>query len=265
MNNVLVFDTETTGLPKHGPQWITQLCIMEYNMEREKVVRLYDKYISLPEGVIIPEFIVGITKITQDMCTNTGTSPVQMLIAFTEAYLRSDTIVSHNLDGFDKVLILMEMSRYCKELDILCPSYKYVFDPTYEAEHGIIHACTMKSSTNLCNIRRSTKLNKNGVIKTRNHWKNPKFPSLKELYRFLFGVEPDILHNAFPDTLNCLKCFIKISPYKGECLENFDVVFADGVMQYGVETEEEQEAELMFEYWTPMIPLRRSMRLMKNV
>lgn len=152
------------------------------------------------------------------------------------------------------------MSRHYKELDILCPSYKYVFDPNYEAEHGIIHVCTMMNSIHLCNIRQTTSLNKFGVVKTRNYRKTPKYPSLKELYFFIFGVEPSVLHNAFPDAVNCLKCFKKISPYKGKCIEEFDVIFADGVMKYGTEIEE--EAELIFEYGVPRPPLRRSIRLM---
>lgn len=246
MNNVLVFDTETTGLPSNAtPPYITQLCMMEYCMDKKIVNKMFSNYITLPEGVVIPEFITDITKITQDMCSNTGTTAVQMLVAFTEAYLRSDTIVSHNID-FDRYMIITEMYRYRNELKIICPNFKYVFNTQYENDNHIITYCTMKNGTSLCNIRMTNKFSekKNRII-VRNYRKAPKSPKLEELYKFIFGVDIKFAHNAVPDTLNCLKCFIKMVPYRGKCASDFEVVF---MLDSEDTTKDTEEAELIFEY-----------------
>ncbi len=58
---------------------------------------------------------------------------------------------------------------------------------------------TMLESIDLCKIE---KVNSRG--------KYYKFPSLSELHKHLFDVEPKHLHNSFHDILCTTRCFIKM-------------------------------------------------------
>lgn len=254
MNNVLIFDTETTGFPSpKDPVYVTQICFIEYSMEKKRIVNVYNRYITLPCGVLIPEPLITKIGITQEMCTNTGTSSIQMLVAFVEAYMRSDTIVAHNI-SFDRKMIIHEMERYTEALDILCPAYKCVFNPLYEANNYILNICTMKQSKVICNLQMervySNRNRRSGI----SVYRKIKYPSLGELYKHFFGVDPEVLHNAYDDTLNCMKCFLKIVPLAWE----------DGGMNFKVVGDEDEEVEMVFDEPAPVF-LRRSARIHEQI
>ena len=59
--------------------------------------------------------------------------------------------------------------------------------------------CTMKESINLCKIEKE---NSRGTYY--------KFPTLTELHKHLFAVEPKHLHNSYHDILCTIRCFIKM-------------------------------------------------------
>jgi DNA polymerase III epsilon subunit-like protein len=259
MNNVLIYDTETTGFPNpKNPVYVTQICFIEYNMGKKRIVNVYNRYITLPDGVLIPELLITKIGITQEMCTNTGTSSIQMLVAFVEAYMRSDTIVAHNLH-FDRKMIMHEIERNVEALDILCPAYKCVFNPLYESNNYIINVCTMKQSTVICNLWMRgrcfpNKCSRSGI----NSGRRRKDPTLGELYKHFFGVAPEVLHNAYDDTLNCMKCFLKLIPLAWE----------DGGINFTVVGDEEEEVEMVFDELEakpePVFP-RRSVRIHEQI
>jgi len=75
-NYILVFDTETTGLfPKETKDlalcpYITQLSFVVFDIDTQKVVRCYNKYINIPSDVVITPFITELTGVTREKCDN---------------------------------------------------------------------------------------------------------------------------------------------------------------------------------------------------
>jgi DNA polymerase III epsilon subunit-like protein len=220
--NVLVFDTETTGLLKfvkkngfdelvlpldeHQPH-LTQLSYMVYNIHQEKVVYIGNSYCKLPDGVKISPEAAQITGITETVLQEKGNNLVDVLIEFMYVYLNCDVVVAHNWN-FDKTVIEIELKRNERVLKERCGEACYqtlskVFHPDYLCENNVYNYCTMLESVHLCDIRK--KLN-NGNLS-----KNAKYPKLIELYTHLFDDLPDgQLHNSLYDVCACLRCFLKM-------------------------------------------------------
>ena len=186
---VLVFDTETTGLPveRNGSiynsfnwPYIIQLSYMIYDSETNALIGLEDDYIDIPTNVMIDPESVKIHNITSDKLRN-GINIVQALEKFNSHAEKVDLLVAHNV-SFDKRMLMVEGIRN---------NIKVSITDTY---------CTMKNSINLCKIETTS----------RSGEKYFKYPKLSELYMTLFETEPKNTHNALVDILICLRCFCKM-------------------------------------------------------
>lgn len=173
---VLVFDTETTGLPPKGPldtgKWpfIVQLSFVEIETETEKLTE--HDFLVRVEGEIPTTDIHGITKTRNTECGFTFPDVFGIFVQFLE---RADLVVGHNIE-FDLNMVRVECLRH---------GLPFPEPPVYY--------CTMKSNKERCNI-----LAPSGYV---------KYPKLLELYLFLFQEEPQNLHNALTDVYACLRCF----------------------------------------------------------
>ena len=76
---VLVFDTETTGLINKSllplqykdlalHPYITQLSAVLYDVDNQKVKKVFNTYVKIPAHVEIPEIVQQITGITREKC-----------------------------------------------------------------------------------------------------------------------------------------------------------------------------------------------------
>ena len=201
---VLVFDTETTGLPDGYPsfyeteKWphVIQLSYALYDCNLEKTIVENDHIISLADNVIITPKSVQMHKITKEISQNNGIPIQRALESFNVCLESADIIMAHNF-SFDKRMLIVEHIRSVnraksfrdyglKDKNVLFPSYKREF-------------CTMKESKDLCNIKCVSA--KDGEVYV-------KFPTLSELHKKLFGVLPDqkAIHNSLIDVRLCLKC-----------------------------------------------------------
>ena len=199
---VLVFDTETTGLPKSrtksGKLWIDypniiQLSWVLYDTVINKMVSFGDDIIQLGNGKTIPEDSIRIHKITNENMRENGINIKEGLINFNIAIECCDSIIAHNLE-FDKNMIISEMLRN----DII-PVFDIYKKPEY---------CTMQNNIDFCKIERKSKYGKTYF----------KYPKLEELHSILFqGQSPKDLHNALNDVIICLRCYL----YQNE---NIDIV-----------------------------------------
>ena len=175
---VLVFDTETTGLPPKGPidagtwPYVVQLSFVEMDTETDKLVE--HDFIVRVQGEIPTTEIHGITKGRNSAC---GFAFPDVFGIFSEFVKRADIVVGHNVE-FDLNMVRVE-----------CLRHGLAFE-----EPPIVY-CTMRSNNDRCNI-----VAPSGYV---------KYPKLVELYQFLFKQEPENLHNALTDVYVCLRCFHK--------------------------------------------------------
>ena len=197
---VLIFDTETTGLPEgknpsiyETQKWphIIQLSYIVYDSETNDIVTLEDDYISIDENVVIQPESQKIHNISREMLADKGIPIEQALEKFNKFSEMSDLLVGHNV-SFDKRMVIVEGIRNKIRVNV---------HDTY---------CTMKISVELCKIER--------------FWPNGdayfKYPTLSELHNELFQKIPKNTHNALIDILICMRCFVKIELRKDICRIN---------------------------------------------
>lgn len=197
MSIVLVFDCETTGLlPKQKDDvfpMITQLSFALYDTSKREMIQVYDQYVKIPPDVVLPPIVTEITGITRDTLEKKGLDILPVLEAFYEAVLKADVLIAHNME-FDFAVLLYTATNVYTPLQLeLKARYNNPFGRS-------LLLCTMKEGINLCKIER---VNSRGAYY--------KFPTLAELYTYLFEGVPKNLHDARIDVLCCLRCFLKMA------------------------------------------------------
>ena len=193
---VLVFDTETTGLinrlllPLQYKDlvlhpYITQLSAVLYDVDNQKVKKVFNTYIKIPDHVEIPEIVEKLTGITREKC-NGGMEIQDALSAFYKLYLKCDAIAAHNM-WFDSKMIRIECMR-----NQFPQMLKIFFQGTSENETEKPISCTMMKGMEFCGLNR--------------------FVKLSVLYELLFKEDANQfeLHNSLVDTMVCLRCYLKI-------------------------------------------------------
>lgn len=194
---ILVFDTETTGLPKyrnasifrtHDWPYVVQLSFMMYDAAQNEVLDVGDYLIKLPDGVEIEAGAQAVHGISKAKCDASGISMADAYRHFNAAAQQADVFVAHNL-MFDKRLMMVEARR----LGIAHPfGEKGAWKPEF---------CTMKETTDMCKIE--VKSEKTGETYY-------KYPKLAELHRHLFNYVPEGLHDSLADILCCLRCYMQL-------------------------------------------------------
>jgi len=199
---VLIFDTETTGLPLTRTlnkdlldKWpyIVQLSYILYDTEKCKKIGEKDWIIQLPPEIEINAETTEIHGITTDISRNQGISIQIALDEFIRDWKFADLIVAHNMT-FDLNMLQVELLRLSNNNIV---TYNPFYDNLQKANNLY---CTMQESIELCNI---IKTYKNGHTYV-------KFPKLSELHEKLFLTTPSNLHNALNDVIVCLRCFYKL-------------------------------------------------------
>jgi hypothetical protein len=124
--------------------------------------------------------------------------------------------------AFDSAMVKIELERNKEEIELLAYYCFNLFDATFEQSRGIDRFCTMRYSTNICNIMVSrgpkepivkdiqsvdTVIDPNVPVKVPTKYK--KWPTLLEFHQHLFNSVPENLHNSIVDVLVCLRCFLK--------------------------------------------------------
>lgn len=207
---VLVFDTETTGLPEENNisildtfRWpyIVQLSFIYYDSEINHVIDYYDNVIKLPDNITIPEDSINIHGITNEAMREKGISIRKALKKFNDILKDSDIVVGHNI-SFDKRMIMVECIR------------NKISQYFTRGENKKPEFCTMKNSKNICKIKIVN-------FKGEEYFKNPK---LSELYTFIFKEEPNNLHNSFVDVLLCSRSYFMITENK-DIINNEDIKY----------------------------------------
>ena len=181
MIRAVIFDTETTGLPrdKHVPannqkgNW-PDIVSISWRVYENSVCRKKENYIIKPDGWTIPAESTRIHGITPAMAAE-GVSLQSALGAFCDDIATAQIIVAHNL-SFDKQVVLNAL--------------KWRLGLRTVAWSPLADMCTGILSTNDLKL----------PFMGRNVPGNYKMPSLKELYRATFSTDdPPGAHNSARD------------------------------------------------------------------
>jgi DNA polymerase III epsilon subunit-like protein len=210
---VLLFDTETTGLPETKiisqdtlNKWphIVQFSYIIFDINKNDIIETKDFIIKIPENINISSESTAIHGITNEM-TEKGININEVLKEFFDNLRNVDLLVGHNIE-FDINMLYIELLRIIYYQENIS-SYK--FDLHLLTNYKNIY-CTMKESIDLCNIQMISKFGK----------EYKKFPKLSELHEKLFGIIPKNLHNSLIDILITLRCFMKLKYNRDIALES---------------------------------------------
>lgn len=207
---VLVFDTETTGLPKtkiinpdalHLWPHIVQFSYLIYDTELNDVVVVGDNIVKVGAGINIPEESTAIHGITNQMSQTDGISLSKIFRSFFRDLKTADRLVGHNI-SFDVNLVIVELLRMIYDAP---PNSEAGVSTNKKNLHQIANFkniyCTLQESIDLCAIKAVTKLGK----------EYNKFPKLIELHQKLFQTMPNNLHNSLTDILVTLRCYMMMT------------------------------------------------------
>jgi len=207
---VLVFDVETTGLPiGKNPSildldkwpYIVQLSYIMYDTMANEIDLSYDEILKLPDYVEISDESIKLHKITEEINHEMGVDRRLALQTFNRILEQSDIIVGHNI-SFDKRMIMVECGR------------NNVYHRFNKKGVKKMEYCTMKNSVDICKIEKTTQKGETYF----------KYPTLSELYNYLFGEVPVNAHNSFVDVLLCLRCYMKLN-------SSFDLMVTNGLFR----------------------------------
>lgn len=185
---ILVFDTETNGLPKNWKAPVTdldnwpriiQLAFATFSDEGEFI----DSYCELivPDGWTVPadKFWVD-NGYSQDSSIMFGVPIQEAMTTLLVSMQSCSTIVAHNM-SFDEKIVGAEMIRL-----------------GLKSENKPTKICTKETSTEFC------------AIPNQNGFNSFKWPKLEELHNKLFGEGFDGAHDALNDVMACAKCFFEL-------------------------------------------------------
>lgn len=186
---ITIIDTETTGfIPRDFESldecpYMVQLGAITYDTNLHKITEQINSIVALPSHINIPKSASDIHHITRERIDNEGEDIITLLHTLNTLFKNSDYIIGHNL-----------------EYDLNIVNYDYMRN-NVPFEFHIMQSeetyCTMIHGKDLCKIKR---VNSKGTYH--------KYPTLEELHKHLFGEELHDLHDAYNDSLICLRCYM---------------------------------------------------------
>ncbi|MCV6628646.1 MAG: DNA polymerase III subunit alpha [Flavobacteriaceae bacterium] len=197
----LIFDTETTGLPKRWNAPITDVdnwpraiqIAWQLHDEMGKLIEHQD-YLIQPEGFTIPYDAERIHGISTELAQEQGVPMTEVLEKFNQAIEKSKFIVGQNV-GFDNNIMGCEYHRFDTQTKL--------------NELPVLDTCT-ETTASLCQIPGG----RGGKF---------KLPTLTELHEFLFQVPFAEAHNATADVEATTRCFFELIRKRVFTKEQLDV------------------------------------------
>ena len=177
--SIVVFDVETTGLPKKRncpftefDNWpyIVQISWLVYNHMGGIIESINDYIVKLPDNMIIPDDSIKIHGITNEKMREQGKDIHDVLMHFKRDISNSKIIVAHNLE-FDTNIISVELLR-----------------------NNLRNALYFYRGEKYCTMHKTKKMFR-------------RWPKLVDLHEKLFKTVPKNLHNSLIDVYVCFRCF----------------------------------------------------------
>lgn len=197
----LIFDTETTGLPKRWDAPITDTdnwprCVQIAWQLHDELGNLieHQDFLVKPEGFNIPYESEQIHGISTALAEEKGVPLSEVLEAFNKALQQTKFVVGQNV-GFDINIMGCEFHRENVESPL--------------TELPVLDTCT-EHTAELCKIPGG----RGGKF---------KLPTLTELHEFLFGEPFAEAHNATADVEATTRCFLELVRKKQYSYQELDV------------------------------------------
>ncbi|CAB3730481.1 3'-5' exonuclease [Paraburkholderia rhynchosiae] len=203
MTPILVFDTETNGLP----QWnlpsedpsqphITQLAAELFDEDSGKVLS-YMNLLIRPDGWTIPADLEELTGITNEKATLFGVPIALAMQIFIPMWRKATLRVAHN-ESFDMRMVRIEMMRQLDADDAFHDEWKA--GPAF---------CTQSNSTKILNLPPTEKMIRAGR-------KHAKSPNLGEAYEHFAGKPLEGAHDAAIDLSACKTVYLGIKALRAK-------------------------------------------------
>jgi len=184
----LIFDTETTGLPRNWKAPLTDTdnwprCVQiawQLHDEMGKIIEHKD-FLIRPDNFDIPYEVEKIHGISTELAAQVGHEFSEVIESFSKAISKSKFIVGHNV-GFDVNVWGCEFHRAAKDIDW--------------TSMPVLDTCTEKTAL-ICEIAGG----RGGKF---------KLPNLTELYSHLFNETFEEAHNATADVEATSRCFLEL-------------------------------------------------------
>jgi len=184
----IIFDTETTGLPKRWDAPITDTdnwprCVQIAWQVHDDMGKLVDHqdYLIKPDGFNIPYDAEKIHGISTELAAQDGISIQEVLVKFNEALRTAKFVVGQNI-GFDLNIMGCEFHRYGVASEM---ANMPVLDTCTEVTAGLLQLPGGRGG-------------------------RFKLPNLTELHDYLFGVRFAEAHNATADVEATTRCFFEL-------------------------------------------------------
>lgn len=197
----LIFDTETTGLPKSWNAPITDTdnwprCIQIAWQLHDEMGNLleHNDFLIKPDGFNIPYDAERIHGISTELADEQGINLDEGLKLFNVALQKTKFIVGQNV-GFDVNIMGCEFHRLGIENNLI--------------KLPVLDTCTEKTAV-MCQIPGG----RGGKF---------KLPTLTELHKHLFGVDFAEAHNATADVEATTRCFLELIRLREFTKEQLDV------------------------------------------
>jgi DNA polymerase-3 subunit alpha len=197
----LIFDTETTGLPKSWNAPITDTdnwprCIQIAWQLHDELGNLIENndFLIQPEGFNIPYDAERIHGISTDLAAEQGISLAESLELFNEALGKTKFIVGQNV-GFDINIMGCEFHRLGIENNL--------------TNLPLLDTCTEKTAL-MCQLPGG-------------RYGKFKLPTLTELHKHLFATDFADAHNATADVEATTRCFLELIRLREFTKEQLDV------------------------------------------
>ena len=181
----VVFDTETTGLPRSRnaavsdvDNWprIVQIAWEAFDSRDRKTDG--QSFIIRPDGFTIPKDAERVHGISTSIAKERGVPVAEALDAFAQILSQATVVVGHNLK-FDTDILGAEF-------------YRLRMGDLFRHK---THLCTMLTTTQFCALP---------------SWRGFKWPTLPELHSKLFGTSVKETHEAAADVATCSRCFFEL-------------------------------------------------------
>ena len=198
---VMIFDTETTGLPERGPKGkifmptsslmcyesarIIQLAFLILNLDTGEICTEYTSIINPTGPWIMDPMALNAHGISSERVACEGVSLATVVEKFFEELRKCSFLVCHNA-AFDVNVLCSELCR-----DATLTKYR-------KNLQNIRTFCTMMHMTREMNLPYKTG-------KGRGKW-----PKLEEMHIYLFGENFEGAHDAMNDVRATARCFIEI-------------------------------------------------------